>query len=259
MENQALQHDLEETLRNREALFKKPNLLYWYCKLYERIFGEPRAASELRILEIGSGMSPLKHFYPSVITSDIMPLDYIDYVFDAHRIDRVEEIAPSSLDVITMTNVLHHLRDPIAFLLKARGKLQTGGRIILVEPYFSRLSKLIFTRLHHEPSDFNIEAPLLLNVAGPLSSANMAIPYLIFCSDRGWDSNMRPYYRWNMEQISYFTALSYMATGGVARKIPLSRWLYAMMFKVDSLLADRFPTLFASFFCLTLIAVDEGD
>ncbi|MGB5231367.1 MAG: methyltransferase domain-containing protein [Desulfoprunum sp.] len=258
MEYQAFEQDLVATLRNREALFTKPNLLYWYGRLYERLFGDPQSASELRILEIGSGMSPLKHFYPTVITSDIMPLDHVDHVFDAHRIDRVTEIAPSSLDVITLTNVLHHLWDPIAFLLKARGRLRPGGRIILVEPYYSRLSRQIYTRLHHEPSDFSIQSPRLPAVAGPLSTANMAIPYLIFCSDRGWERELRRYYRWDQSQMFYYTALAYMMTGGVARKIPLPSWFYNMMFTVDSRLADRFPALVASFFCLTLKVGDEG-
>ena len=48
-----------------------------------------------------------------------------------------------------------------------------------------------------------------------------------------------------------------MMTGGVARKIPMPFWFYSMMFKVDSRLADRFSALLASFFCLTLKAVDE--
>lgn len=259
MENQALQHDLVETLRNREALCKKTNLLYWYYRLYERLFGDPQSASQLRILEIGSGMSPLKQFYPSVITSDIMPLEHVDHVFDAHRIDRVKEIAPSSLDVITLTNVLHHLQDPITFLLKARGRLRPGGRIILVEPYYSRLSRQIFTRLHHEPSDFSIQSPRLPAVAGPLSTANMAIPYLIFCSDRGWERELRRFYRWDHSQMFYYTALAYMMTGGVARRIPLPSWLYSLLFTIDSRLADRFPALLASFFCLTLKAGEEGD
>lgn len=258
MNNQALRQDLTATLRNREALFSKPNLLSWYGRLYERLFGDPQAAAQLRILEIGSGMSPLKYFYPSVITSDIMPLDHVDHVFDAHQIDRVKEIPPSSLDVISLTNVLHHLQDPIAFLLKARGRLRPGGRIILVEPYYSKLSRQIFTRMHHEPSDFSIEVPRLPTVAGPLSSANMAMSYLIFFSGRGWESRLRRYYRWDRTQLHYYTALAYMMTGGVANNIPVPPWLYNMMFWIDIRLADRFPTLLASFFCLTLKVVDEG-
>lgn len=258
MENQVLQQDINDTLDNRKALFKKPNLLYWYHKLYVRLLGDSLSASELQILEIGSGMSPLKHFYPSVKTSDIMPMGHVDYVFDALQIDRVEEISPSSLDVITLTNVLHHLQDPIAFLLKAHGKLRTGGRIMFVEPYYSRLSNLIYTRLHHEPSDFNIEAPILSNITGPLCSANMAIPYLIFFGNKGWDNKLREFYTWDDAQLFYYTALSYMATGGVARKIPIPPLLYKMMWEIDSRLANRFPAQFASFFSLTLTPICQG-
>lgn len=253
MQDKVLQQDISATLNNRKALFRKPNLLYWYHQLYEKLLGDPQSTARRRILEIGSGMSPLKHFYPSVLTSDIMPMGHIDYIFDAHWIDHVQEIAPLSLDVITLTNVLHHLQDPISFLLKAREKLCTGGRIILVEPYYSRLSKLIYTKLHHEASDFSVKAPLLSNISGPLSSANMAIPFLIFFGNKGWDKTLRPFYHWPESELFYFTALSYMVAGGVARNFFIPHFCYKMFFKIDSTLANKYPFQFASFFCLTLI------
>src|SRR3990172_115458 len=111
--------DIEQTLKNRERLFKNEKLLYWYEKLYEYQFMEFPDISKKNILEIGSGASPLKLFYPNVITSDIMPLEYLDHVLDAHEIADFSPIKNNTLDIITMTNVLHHVEKPLLFLEKA--------------------------------------------------------------------------------------------------------------------------------------------
>ena len=90
----------------------------------------------LSILEIGSGTSPLKRFHPNVVTSDVLELDYLDLVFDCHEIDKLVRIEDNSLDVITLTNVLHHLKSPIDFLNAAAAKLKPGGKVIATEPLF---------------------------------------------------------------------------------------------------------------------------
>src|SRR6266446_4101755 len=132
------------TLRNRAQLGANRNLLLWYRELYRDQFRDFPNAAALSILEIGSGTSPLKQFYPNVITSDVLDLDYFDLVFDCHDIDRLDAIKDKSLDVITLTNVLHHLKSPIVFLNRAANKLKPGGKVITTEPFFSLLSTLIF-------------------------------------------------------------------------------------------------------------------
>ena len=253
MDEQTLRTDIEATLKNRNALFQKKNLLYWYKRLYERLLGNKETVSGLRILEVGSGTSPLKHFYPSVFTSDIMPLDYVDYVFDAHDIDGVSKIENESLDVIALTNVLHHMHDPIRFLSSARNKLRSGGKIIMVEPYFSNLSKLIYFYLHHESSNFDVDVPCLSKVVGPLSSSNMAIPYMIFWAKKCWISQVLKYYIIDESKTFYYTGISYMATGGISHNIIMPHWLYKRIWKIDNWLANSFHRKFAAFFSITLI------
>jgi hypothetical protein len=85
-----------------------------------------------------------------------------------------------------LTNVIHHLKDLIAFLNRAACKLKRNGKIIATEPYFSTLSALIFEYLHHETVDLKITEPILPEVRGPLASANIALPWLIFVSRGRW-------------------------------------------------------------------------
>src|SRR5207247_3500449 len=103
------------TLRNRARLGANKNLLFWYRELYLDQFKDFPNPGARSILEIGSGTSPLKQFLSSVVTSDVLDLDYLDLVFNCHEIDKLDAIKDKSLDVITLTNVLHHLKSPIVF------------------------------------------------------------------------------------------------------------------------------------------------
>jgi SAM-dependent methyltransferase len=245
-------HDLAWTRTNRARLFTNRNLLLWYRELYRLMLRSEETGGGRTILEIGSGTSPLKLFFPEVITSDVLRLDYLDHSFDCLEIDRFSGLADASVDVITMTNVLHHLSDPLAFLRRAAVKLRPGGKLICAEPYFSRLSRLVYRHLHHEPADFAIVRPLLDVAAGPLSSANMAIPHMIFIEPGTWSGELNDTYSFSRQDVQYFSALSYMATGGISRRLPLPHRIYRRLLVIDLWLARRFPRACAAFFVATL-------
>src|SRR6266446_10310499 len=132
--------DRAVTLRNRARLGANKNLLFWYRELYRDQLKEFPNPAALSILEIGSGTSPLKQFLSNVVTSDVLDLDYLDLVFDCHEIDKLDVIKENSLDVITVTNVLHHLKSPIAFLNRAANKLKLGSKVIATESFFSAIN-----------------------------------------------------------------------------------------------------------------------
>ena len=244
--------DRAATLRNRARLGANRNLLFWYRELYRDQFKDFPDPATLSILEIGSGTSPLKQFHSNIVTSDILDLDYLDLVFDCHEIDKLDAIKNNSLDVITLTNVLHHLKSPIAFLNCAVGKLKPGGKVIATEPFFSVLSTAIFKYLDHEPVDFRISEPELGEVQGSLASANIALPWLIFFRRRDWLQRLNENFDIATRSIRSFSALSYMATGGISRKLPVPRFLYRALFPIDLALSRCFPRLCASFFTVTL-------
>ena len=244
--------DRAATLRNRARLSANKNLLFWYRELYRDQFKDFPNPATLAILEVGSGTSPLKQFLPNVITSDVLDLDYLDLVFDSHDIDKLDAIRDESLDVITLTNVLHHLKSPIAFLNRAANKLKSGGEVIATEPFFSVLSTLIFKHLHHEAVDLRIAEPELENLHGPLASANIALPWLIFYQRRDWLERLRENYDLHTLSFRPFSALSYMMTGGISRKLPIPGLFYRVMFPIDLALSRYLPRLCASFFTLIL-------
>jgi len=248
------QHDLDQTQANRERLQSNRNLMFWYRELYRDLFSKVPDIAQKRVLEIGSGTSPLKIFLPNVIATDVLTLEHLDIVFDCHDIADFSEIPDHSIDVITLTNVLHHLRDPIHFLRKATRKLAKGGQIFIVEPYFSVLSYPLFKFLHHEPVNFDISRPALDTVDGPLSSSNQAIPHMIFFSRPNWLSELSDYYELDEMRIGFFTSLAYMVTGGISRIFPVPHWIYRPYLALDRSFARALPKLFASFFSVRLVA-----
>jgi len=244
--------DRAATLRNRARLGANKNLLHWYRELYRDQFKDFSNPDALSILEIGSGTSPLKQFHSNVVTSDVLNLDYLDLVFDCHEIDKLDAIKDNSLDVITVTNVLHHLKRPIAFLNRAASKLKSGGKVIATEPFFSVLSTVVFKYLHHEAVDFRISEPELGHLDGPLASANIALPWLIFFRNCEWLQRLNDKFDLTSFSARPFSALSYMVTGGISHRLPVPRFLYRMLFPVDLALSRRFPGFCAAFFTLTL-------
>lgn len=248
------QHDLDQTLGNRQRLQSNRNLMLWYQELYRDVFRTVPDIAQKRILEIGSGTSPLKMFLPNVITSDVLTLEHLDIVFDCHNIAEFSEIPDHSIDVITLTNVLHHLRDPVHFLRSATRKLTKGGEVFIVEPYFSALSYPLFKFLHHEPVNFGISRPVLDTVDGPLSSSNQAMPHMIFFTRPNWFRELADYYELDETRFGFFTSLAYMVTGGISRIFPVPHCIYRPYLVLDRFLARALPKLFASFFSVRLVA-----
>lgn len=139
-----LDHYVEDraaTLSNRAALDANRNLLFWYRQLYAHPFRNLPPPEGLKILEIGGGVSPRRRFQLNVLTSDVLELNYLDYVFGCHAIDQFALLKDESLDVITLTNVLHHLQSPLDFSIR---KPELAGDLLSSanEP----LPWLIFTR-----------------------------------------------------------------------------------------------------------------
>jgi SAM-dependent methyltransferase len=248
------EHDRHQTLGHRRRLLENANLREWYRGLYIHQFRDlPGGVGGKRILEIGSGASPLKWFYPQVITSDVLSLEHVDLVFDGHHIDQVAAISDHSLDAISLTNVLHHLQRPVEFLSKAASKLASGAVLIATEPYLSLVSTPIFRLLHHEPVRWRITAPVLEDIAGPLASANIALPQRLFFGPPVWSEPLWTNYCRTKFSVRYFSSLAYMLTGGMSLHLPLPRMLYRRILKIDVALSQAFPRLTASFFTVTLV------
>jgi hypothetical protein len=171
------------------------------------------------MLEIGSGAGYLNQCIPNVIASDILQVPMIDLVCNALHLPFGKE----RLSGILMTNVLHHLPDPRLFFAEAGRCIETGGTIIMIEPWNNAWARFVYTYLHHEPFDPRAEE-WRCEPGKPLSSANDALPWIIFSRDRAQFESQFP--EWRIEVILPMMPLVYLFSGGVGFRGLMPAWSY---------------------------------
>lgn len=201
------------TMVHRHVLLNKRMLR----RLFEGFYAECRRLDERHFqgcdgprLEIGSGSSIIKEFWPDVITSDIKPLSFVDRVVDAQAMPFPAE----SLRAIYGINVFHHLPRPRLFFREALRVLQPGGGVVFIEPYHGVFGRWLFPRLH-DSEIFDLDAPTWENdlQSGPCSGANQALSGIIFDRDR--ERFEREFRDLELVLDRPHTHLCYLLSGGV--------------------------------------------
>lgn len=162
------------------------------------------------VLELGSGAGFLQTLCPEVIRSEIFFCPGINMVADGCALP----FRNDSLRAIVFTDVLHHISRPALFFEEASRCVKSGGRVIMVEPWVSALSTVIYKYFHHEPFDPRIEKWEFIS-QGPLSDANGALPWIIFERDRQVFSARFP--EWDIQVIKPFMSCRYLLSGGFSR------------------------------------------
>ena len=233
--------------RCRLLIQRKPSLraIYheWYTAITRALPGGPGA-----VLEVGSGPGFLADYVPGLITSEILASRGVRLSLDAAHLPFV----PGALRAIVMTNVLHHLPQPRRFFTEAARSVRPGGAIVMIEPWVSRWSSLVYRRLHHEPFDPDAttwEFP----VSGPLAGANGALPWILFARDRSKFEAEFP--EWRVTAIRPVMPFRYLLSGGVSLRSLTSKSTDGLWRRVERLM-DPWMTHWAMFAEITLTRVD---
>ena len=133
-------------------------------------------------LEIGAGGGGLETIADDVVTTDVLSAPWLDTVADAHALP----FADASFANIAMLDVLHHLSAPRVFFGEAARILRPGGRLVMIEPAITPVSRIFYTWFHPEPVVMDAD-PLAAAAPDPDSDpfdANQAIPTLLFLRRR---------------------------------------------------------------------------
>ncbi len=210
--------DPETTILRKKIIQEKPFLKRIYEEWYEYIVNNLPYADG-HVLELGSGAGFLDKLIPGLITSEIFFCPMVKVVLDACALPFKDQ----SLKAIVMTDVFHHIPRARAFLKEATRCVRTGGRIIMVEPWATPWSRLIYTHLHHEP--FLPDAPKWeFPSEGPLSGANGALPWIIFERDRAQFEKEFP--QWAIKGIKITMPFRYLVSGGISLYNLVPAWSF---------------------------------
>lgn len=221
--------DSKETLLlHQKIIAKKPILNKVYQRYYRILRKVP--VPKGKIVEFGSGGGFLKKYLPEVITSDLLKINGIDKAFSAEKIP----FSSQSVSAFYLLNVFHHIKNPVKALREMERCLKKGGKIIMVEPFNTFWSRLVF-KFHNEL--FDTQASWKVDGKGRLSDANMAIPWIIFVRDRKIFEKM--FKNLKIEKIKPIDSLSYFFSGGLSFPQLLPTFFYPFIRKMDSL----FPSL----------------
>jgi SAM-dependent methyltransferase len=203
----------------------------WYSKIAQAL-----PLVEGPVLELGSGAGYCREFIPHLITSETFYCSNIRLVADARRLP----VASQSLRAIVFTDVMHHIPDVHQFLAEAARCLRAGGRILMIEPWVSPWSRLVYTHLHHEPFRPDAEAWSFPST-GPLSGANSAIPWIVFVRDRAKFEAKFPGFV--IEQIQPFLPFRYLLSGGVSMRSLMPGFSHGLWTRVEGMLAPQMSYL----------------
>jgi SAM-dependent methyltransferase len=208
--------DPRTTVLRRRIVREKPFLRRIYQEWYATLAADI-PTGDGRVLELGSGAGFFNETVPDAITSEIFTCPGIDVVLDAQQM----ALPDASLHAIVMTDVFHHLPRPRAFFAEATRTVRAGGVVAMIEPWASAWSKVIYTKLHHEP--FRPDAEQWeFPPAGPLSGANGALPWIVFQRDR--ERFEREFPQWRIETVQPFMPLRYLVSGGVSMRSLMPGW-----------------------------------
>ncbi len=214
---------------HRSILEKKVFLKKLYLEFYGCVVKTVPYLSEKVIVEIGTGSGFLKKIIPNAVTSDISCVPGVDVCFSAEK----SPFKTGSVDVFYMLNVFHHIKDPALFFNEALRCLKPGGKIMMIEPANTFWGRFIYRNFHHEA--FDPAGGWTIEGVGPLSEANIAMPYIVFIRDRKEFESRFPALK--IRKLYFHTPFSYLISGGFSMRQLLPGFLFKVVRGVEFVLS----------------------
>lgn len=228
-------------------IFKKKKSLGILYKEYCRPFLESAmcAPKDARMLEIGSGASPLKESIPTLICTDLFACPWLDLASSAYALPFKDK----SLDRIFLMFVCHHLGRAEQFLDEAYRCLKPGGKMVIIDPAITMFSKFYYKYFHVDRMDVQAKE-WGFDGKGRLSDSNIALAWIIFFRDRERFNKLYP--EFVIERIEYNTCLAFLFTGGLRIRQLLPASTIKMLFHVENWIIRHISNEIAVTMALTI-------
>ncbi len=264
MRNRITRH-LSEMHANHLAWTRKKVLRHVYYDFY-RLIQTCLAdfSPSYPTVEIGSGIGTIRDIIPFCVTTDLLKTPWAQHIENAYSLSFGSE----SIGNLILFDVFHHLRYPGDALKEFWRALATGGRVILFEPGFGLLGKVVYRIFHREPTGLGepIEWTAKRNgFQGAHSSsgehnssgeqsyyAAQANAWRIFKLGQG-ETNP-----WKVVRLLPITSLSYIGSGGFQGPQLYPSVAYPVVYRLDQIL-QRFPSLFATRLLIVLEKTESGN
>jgi SAM-dependent methyltransferase len=194
-----------------------------------------------RTVEVGGGSGMAREFLAGLLVTDLVATPHVDLVADATRLP----FPAASVDNLIGIDCLHHLPRPATLFAEAARTLRPGGRLVLIEPYISPVSRLVFALAHPEPVDLAVD-PLpagdraVFAPGGPFA-ANQAIPTLLFFRHRARLAARFPELR--LRTRRRMSTIAYPLSGGFSGPAWIPAWAAGAVWTLERLSAPLAPLM----------------
>ncbi len=209
----------------------KQYLLYLYSKINDNLVGES-------ILELGSGPGISLEFIndKELILTDFLPWPKGKIVgsIDASQLPYKD----NAFDSVFLVNALHHMQYPVLALAESCRVVKSGGRVVIVEPYVNFFSYLIYKIFHNEHTTWGYELPSSGRISDKSASEGEQSLLQALLKQNIWVE----YIQKRSQKVVklnrfYFSPLSFFATGGLSRALPVPATLISTLI----LLEEKLP------------------
>jgi SAM-dependent methyltransferase len=231
------QHNVE-IQENRWHWERKPLLRKVYSQFGREIAKRVDRTLPGLVVELGSGMGHIKEHLPDCITTDLFPNQWLDRVEDAYGLT----FDTGAVSHLILFDVWHHLEYPGTALREFQRVLTGRGRVIIFDPAMGVLGRFVFGAFHHEPLGLGEE----ICWEAPAGSIPAEFGYYAAQGNAsrvfGSSAFREQLCSWRLAEVSYFSALAYLGTGGFRGPQLYPMAVLPLLNRVDSFLS-RFPSL----------------
>lgn len=197
------------------------------------------------VAELGAGAGFASLYLDcELILTDVVENRWIGAVMDAAR----TAFRSGSLDVVILSNVLHHVAAPARFLDEANRILKPGGLMLMNEAYASLLLRSVLRFSRHEGYSYDVDVfdhDAIANDPRNPWSGNNAISNMLFHVKGAFEHRFPDF---ELVFDAPCECVLFLASGGVTAKAPVPKLPTAILrciARLDRVLTYMAPQLFA--------------
>jgi hypothetical protein len=209
---------------NVEDIIYKDNYLnFIYNYVYQVIV--KHIEYQGKTLELGATSFSIKNYIDDSIITNIDFHNNLDLVTSGISLP----IKNDSITNLVLKDTFHHLGDIVQSFKEFDRILNVGGRIVLVEPFWSIPLRVVAFFFHPEP--FNFKSTKWGHDFEDPNMGNQALAHNVFIRDlKEFESKFK---NLRVSKLKVIVGLSYILSGGLYKRTILPSWLLIKIHKLE--------------------------